>query len=357
MLVAGPLKRMLSPLVNPQVFDFWASHLSPTLSWERPLAKVLARRVEARDTVTLVLRPNRHVGGFAPGQHVSVTVSVNGVRLTRSYSPSWLGRRRMAITVKKMPGGKVSEWLTECCDEGDVLEIGPAFGDMTQPSLERPWLLVAAGSGITPMMSLLRAAATLERPLPPITLLYWARTRADLCFGRELDQLAARLPSLTVQRLLTRESVLLPEERSGRPDETLLRALVPDLAAQQAYVCGPAGFVATVRTLLEGAVATCQAEAFSLPDVSVVEGQPVQVTLARSGRVLSVPAGAPLLAALEARGERPAHGCRMGICNTCVCGKLAGTTGDLLGGGLSQEPMGAMKLCVSTARTDTTLDL
>src|SRR5690606_30936201 len=206
MPVAGPLKRMLSPLVNPQVFDFWASHLSPTLSWERPLAKVLARKVEARDTVTLVLRPNRHVAGFAPGQHVGVTVSVDGVRLTRSYSPSWLGRRRLAITVKKIPGGKVSEWLTERCREGDVLEIGAAFGDMTLPSPERPWLLAAAGSGITPMISLLRQAATLAQPLPPVSLLYWARTRADLCFIRELDQLAARLPFLTVHRVLTRES-------------------------------------------------------------------------------------------------------------------------------------------------------
>ena len=357
MPTAGPLKRMLSPLVNPQVFDFWASHLSPTLSWERALAKVLARRVEARDTVTLELKPNRHVGGFAPGQHVSVTVSVDGVRLTRSYSPSWLGRGRMAVTVKKIPGGKVSGWLTEHCRVGDVLEIGPAFGDMTQPSLDRPWLLVAAGSGITPMMSLLRQAATQPPSLPPITLLYWARTRADLCFLRELDQLAGRLPSLTVHRILTRESALLPEEHGGRPDETLLRALVPDLGARQVYACGPAGFVAAVRALLAGQVAAFEAEAFSLPVVSVLSGAPVQVTLGRSGRVLSVPAGAPLLAALEAAGERPAHGCRMGICNTCVCGKLAGTTEDLLGGGLSHEPVGAMKLCVSTARTDITLDL
>ena len=88
-----------------------------------------------------------------------------------------------------------------------------------------------------------------------------------------------------------------------------------------------------------------------------VDTRDVTVMLARSNRVLSVPSGQPLLAALEAQGMKPKYGCRMGICNTCACGKTAGTTQDLNSGDLCAEPVSALRLCVSRACTDLTLDL
>lgn len=358
MSVIRPIARLISPLVNPVVFDFWAAHLSPALSWERPLAKVVAREVVARDTVTLILRPNRHVQQGLPGQHVNVTAAVEGVRLTRSYSPDWSSRRRLALTIKRVPEGRMSSWLTQRCRVGDVLEIGPAFGDMTPPDPAQPWLFLAAGSGITPLISLLRHAAEQRASTAPITLLYWARTRADLCFLNELGRLHERLPGFRLHTILTREASLLPHERAGRPDAALLAELVPALDGQLAYACGPAGFVGAVREGLAGKVASFSAEAFTPPALSpVTESQPVRVTLARSGRELTIPAGMALLPALEAAGERPAYGCRMGICNTCACGKLAGSTEDLLGGGINPEPVAALRLCVSRARGDISLDL
>src|SRR5688572_30296609 len=87
-LFRRPLRRLVQTLVAPPVFDFWAARLHPTWSWARPLARVVERRQESRDAVTLVLKPNRHWRGFQPGQHVNLTVEIDGSRLTRSYSLS-----------------------------------------------------------------------------------------------------------------------------------------------------------------------------------------------------------------------------------------------------------------------------
>lgn len=353
---SSALKRMVAPLIDPVAFDFWAAKVNPLLSWERPLARVVARHVAARDSVTLVLKPNRHVPPVQAGQHVPVTVEVDGVRLTRSYSPSSVDNSgRLAITVKRIPGGRVSSHLCQHVRVGDVLELGEAFGEMTlRPEVPR-WLYIAAGSGITPLMSLLRAQASGQRRAD-VTLLYWARTRADLCFLDELRHLDSHQPGVRVHIILTREATLLPGEHSGRPDADVLARLVPDLAERQVYACGTGGFVDSLRTLLADRVKGFDAEAFTLPERAAVAGAPVQVTLRRSGRVLDIPAGEALLPALEARGIHPKHGCRMGICNSCACDRISGTSENLNTGATQTEP-GVVRICISAARSDMTLDL
>lgn len=356
---SGTLKRVIGPLIDPVAFDFWAAKVNPLLSWERPLARVVARHVAARDSVTLVLKPNRHVPPVQAGQHVPVTVEVDGVRLARSYSPSSVGGKRgkgcLAITVKRIPGGRVSSHLCQNVRVGDVLELGEAFGEMTlRPEVPR-WLYIAAGSGITPLMSLLRAQAA-GQSRADVTLLYWARTRADLCFLDELRHLDSHQPGVRVHIILTREAALLPGEHGGRPDAALLTQLVPDLAERRVYACGTGGFVDSLRTLLADQVAGFDAEAFTLPERAAVAGAPVRVTLRRSGRVLDIPAGEALLPALEARGIHPKHGCRMGICNSCACDRISGTSENLNTGATQTEP-GVVRICISAARSDMTLDL
>lgn len=358
MNAAGPLKKLLRPLVSPPVYDFWVQKLVSNASWETPLATVVERHVEARDTVTLVLRPNGHFRGFVPGQHVNVTVSVNGVRHTRSYSPTDVPRRdgRLSITVKRIDGGLVSTELCQHTRVGDVLELGQAFGDMTVPVDDQgDWLFLAAGSGITPLMSLVRWLT--RQPLRRhVTLFYWARTRADLCFYEALRTLAAREPRFHLHFALTRETSLLADELGQRPDLALLANKVPDLATRRVYACGPAGFVSNLGELLDGRVASFAGEAFTPPAAPATDLGDVQVTLL-SGRQLTLPTDRPLLVALEEAGVKPAYGCRMGICNTCACGKPEGTTQDLLTGDLASDPAMAVKLCVNAARSNLVLDL
>ncbi|HEY1077657.1 MAG TPA: ferredoxin reductase [Fontimonas sp.] len=355
----GPLGRLLEPFIAPEVFDFWAAKLNPAWSWARSLARVVERRIEARDAVTLVLKPNRHFRGFRPGQHVNVSAEVNGSRVTRSYSLTDVPRkdRRIALTVKRVEGGKLSEHLCQRVAVGDVLELGPAFGDMTWPDAPAGrWLLLAAGSGITPLMSLTRAWAA--RPSGQLTLVYWARHRAELCYLRELRELAAKHPDFHLHVAVTREALRMGDELGERLSAELLQRLVPALDEQQVYACGPAGFVEQARGLMAARARHFHGEAFTPPPMIPIEATgSVRVELRASGRSLEVPRGQALLPALEAQGIKPAYGCRMGICNTCACAKLDGTTQDLNTGDHSAERSSALRLCVNRAVSDLVLDL
>lgn len=355
----GALKRLIRPLVKPDVFDFWASHLHRTWTWERPLARLVAREVASADAVTLLFKPNRHWAGHRAGQHVNLGVDIDGVRLTRSYSLTAPPRADglLPVTVKAIEGGKVSRHLQSVARIGDVVELGPAFGDMTLPaSPAGAWLLLAAGSGITPLVALVRELAAQDMPVD-LTLLYWVRRRAEACFVDELRTLAAAHPRFRFRLLLTREDATAGDEAQGRIDDALLSAHAGDLAAQQVMACGPGGFVARARDLLASRAASFRAEAFTAPPVTVVDEGEVDLRLLRSGRTLRVPRGASLLDALEQHGLKPASGCRMGICNTCACGKSAGSVRHLPSGALAHEPTQALKLCIHSAATDLELDL
>lgn len=359
--------RLALPFIDPAVFDFWARHLNATWSWSQILARIVERHEEARDIVTLVLKPNRLWRGFVPGQHVNVSAEIDGRRITRSYSLSDAPRLDgcLAITVKQVEGGKLSTHLTQHTRVGDVLSLGAAFGDMTLPA--QPvgrWVFLAAGSGITPFLSMTRALAKLNMPVD-LTLVVWARTRAELCAAEELRALAQRHPRFRFKPVLTRESVLQTDEHRGRISAESLAELigpVADLAQTEVRACGPGGFVATARTLLAPHAHGFLGEAFTPWTATPAEpdnapAHPVQVTLRRSGRTLTVDNQTALLPALEAQGLTLPSGCRMGICRTCVCTKHDGTAQDMHTGELDTETESALRLCVSRARTDITLDL
>lgn len=355
----GPLKRLIRPLVKPDVFDFWASRLHRTWTWDRPLARLVAREAASTDAVTLLFKPNRHWAGHRAGQHVNLGIEIDGVRLTRSYSLTAPPRADglLPITVKAIEGGKVSRHLCHDARMGDIVDLGQAFGEMTLPASPRgAFLLLAAGSGITPLMALVRDLAGQGMPTDT-TLLYWVRRREEACFLDELRALAAVHPRFHFRLLLTREAAQAVDEAEGRIDDALLGAHVGDLSARQVMACGPGGFVETARSLLAPRVAAFQAEAFTAPPVTVVDEGEVDIRLRRSGRTLRVPRGQSLLVALEQHGLKPPAGCRMGICNTCACGKSSGSTRHLPSGELLHEPTQALKLCVHSAATDLELDL
>ncbi|WP_290890372.1 ferredoxin reductase [Arenimonas sp.] len=350
-------RRARAPLVSPALFDFWARRLSPTWSWNQPLARVVAREQAASDAVSLVLKPNRHFRGFQPGQHVNLGVEVDGRRLVRSYSPSAPATAdgSFRITVKAIQGGKVSRFLHDHAKAGDVFTLGQAFGDLAlPPEGDGPRLLLAAGSGITPMMAIFASLA--RRPDPaPTTLLYSTRTRGQRCFVDELRAIAAANPALQVRFLLTRDRAVAGDEAEGRLDAGLLAPWLD--ASAHVLACGPTGFVDAARKLLVDGSARFAAESFSPPVFENTDTGTVELTLARSGRTLVVPRGQPLLDALEAAGLSPAHGCRRGLCNTCACTKPAGATRHLLTGDVEHEPVSALRLCVNSARSDLVLDL
>lgn len=227
-------------------------------------------------------------------------------------------------------------------------ERGSPARDSTVPA---PVLLLAAGSGITPLRALLLDALA-NGAAQPITLLYWAQTRDELCFSHELQQLAQRYPNLRVEFLLTRD----PQSPAARIHAGQLQALAPDLSASDVLACGPDGFIACARELCATARGF-QAEGFTAAVASSESADTVRVQLQRSGLSLDLPTDRPLLQALEEAGQTPVFGCRRGICNTCSCDRISGASRDLQNGALALEPATPIRLCVHSAAPGLVLDL
>lgn len=343
-----------------EVYDFWSRELGSTSAKARVQARIVSKHAESERAVTLVLQPNRRFAGFVPGQHTNLTVEIDGRRHTRSYSFTGIPRDdgRLSLCVQRVDGGTVSTHLFTDAQPGDTVELSASFGDLCLPeALPARVLLLAAGSGITPLMSLARSLAARDFPVP-VALVYWARHRGDLCFLAELQAMAASEPNFDLRVALTGDAVTGTGDLRGRPSAEQLDAVVPDLGACTTFACGPAGFVDAVSALCAGKVASFQSEAFTPPVFApAAEAGTATVMLAKSNKVVTVNTGRPLLAELEAQGIKPQFGCRMGICNTCACPKKEGLTRNLKHGGDSSEPDANLRICVSSAQSDLTLDL
>lgn len=343
--------------------EFWLGQLGSAWSASELRARVVEIVDETADTRTFVLAPNRHWPGHRAGQYVAIAVEIDGVRVRRSYSISSGASApgdRIAITVKRVSGGRVSTWLHDRLRPGDVIGLGRPKGDFVVPATAAPLLLVAGGSGITPVIAILRDLEARDA-LRDVVVVHSAREDADAIFGRDLAVMATQQAGL---RLVAHRT-----GASGRLDAAALAALVPDLAAREVYVCGPAGLRELVRTIAGDRV---HAEAFTAPRIAAPPEQlapctptmgvapelPVTARTAqlRDRRVSLVGAGT-VLEQLERAGEQPAHGCRIGVCHTCRCTKQRGTVLDLTTGRISSEPDEEIRLCVSIARSDLELAL
>lgn len=353
------LSRLNAVWAPPAVLDFWLSRLNPLWSWHQARARMVERRTEAEGVTTLVLRPNRHFRGFRAGQHVNVGVEIDGVRYTRSYSASDTPRAdgRIQITVKAVEGGKVSRHL-QALPVGTVLSLGQAFGELCLPDESAPCLMLAAGSGITPMLALINAQATAGFSRT-VRLAYWARTRAELVQVAALRALAARHANFKVHFILTGEAARAADELDGRIEARHLTTLLPGDEQVHVLTCGPHGFVERAREVLGSHCLSFQAEAFSPPPrlIDASDEGHVRVTLLRTGRTLDIARNKSLLEALEEQGVKPRHGCRMGICNTCACGKSSGATRQLHDRSVQHEPTQALRLCIHAAQSDLSLEL
>ncbi|HEY2772602.1 MAG TPA: 2Fe-2S iron-sulfur cluster-binding protein [Candidatus Binatia bacterium] len=344
----------LRPLNDSAAIDDLLAMTGTTLSLSRIRARVVAAVRESRDARTLVLKPNALWPGHRAGQHVTVEVEIGGRRLMRTFSLSSPRRRDglLAITVKRHAGGKVSTWWNDVARAGDVVTLAAPGGEFVLPrALPSHLVFLAAGSGITPVMAMLRE---LDRPgavQPRVRLLYSTATAADAIFGKELEALAARSPWL--------EMTLHETATHGRIDQPHLAPLARDWADALVYVCGPDGFQQTVRGAWNeaGLASNLRFERFSLASWAPVTAEAVPVEASRSGIRFEAKPGETLLAAAERAGLAPVYGCRMGVCHTCKCAKISGRTSDVRDGRTSDDGAGTIQLCISTAVTPVVLEL
>lgn len=352
-------ENLIAPLINPAQFDFWAQQFGSTRAWDRCFARVVSVVAESSDTKTLTLKANRNWSGFTAGQHCNVTATIAGRNITRSYSISSdpMDGRRVQITVRREAGGLMSEFLCNDIKAGDRLELGKAFGDMLLPTpMPTHLLLLAAGSGITPMMSQIRTLARIGMPAS-VTLMYWEKTRADFNFAQELNSIAQQHTNLNINLITTRENDELAF--SGRINNELLAQVENIESVDQVFACGASGFVEAATSVCELLKLPLMSEAFTPAKVQVQDSEVAQydVYLRRQDRHLSLSNQLPLLEQLENAGVAVASGCRQGICNTCTCVRNSGTTADAFSGAVDSEPQQIIKLCVSRAVGNIELDL
>lgn len=361
--LATRLSGLLSHLgVGPHAFDDTVGLVSPLLRVHRLQARVVERIPETASACTLVLQAGSAFPGVVPGQHMAVTVEMDGVRHRRSYSPRPVdGRRdRVAITVQRQPGGRVSTWLTERTRVGDVLELGLPTGGFVLPEPVPPALLmVAGGSGITPgyaMLQWLREHA----PRTQVTLIYFARSRTDRIFAAELERLTDAWRALRYAPIDTLANVG-PADRGGRVlDRALLDTCEPRWTSLPAWCCGPAPLMDTARRIWSeaGAVERLHTESFGARAAVGDAARRHHVSLMQPHGLadrFEATQATSLLEAAEAAGHAPKHGCRQGICHECTCRLESGSVVDLTTGQRLDGEGQNIRLCISAAMSDVTL--
>lgn len=338
-------------VMNSHDANFWLQKINPLWSINQPLAKIVKKQNVAKDTVSLILQCNRHVVRGVAGQHHPVTVEIEGRHYERTYSLMQIDADHLCLTVKKVDQGLVSSWLVEHSQTGYVLRLGQPYGEMQQTIETSHLLLLAAGSGITPMLSLIEALCQSKQlNTHTVQLMYWVKTQADAAYVEYLKEVSENFSNFSYQIFYTQEQ-----------DQRLNQSHVDQFTTLRdttVYACGPSGFAASAENLFKNAVAL-QTEAFSLSQFAEdsTETGFINVTLTQSNKTIAIPKGQSILSSLEHQGIKPNHGCRMGICNKCACNKAQGATKNLLNGAANNEPAQLLKICVNSAQSDLVLDL
>ena len=339
-----------SPLVNlltgPHGVDRYTELVEPT--WTREArAKVIAVRRQTSRSVTLTLEPNAAFRGFRAGQHINLAVEINGRRRTRCYSPaSAEGADQIELTIGRHDGGLVSTYLYDHAYPGMVLGLDSVGGDFVLPEvLPRRILFVSGGSGITPVLSMLRTLRA-QAFTGEVAFLHYARSAGEACYRTEL----AAMRDVRVLHGYTRDG---RGELDGRFGPAHLAAAFGDDEPDAVFVCGPPALVAAVREHCD----TVYTESF-VPPVFEVPAAAGGGTLrfAASG-VEVVDDGQTLLAQAEAAGLKPENGCRMGICHSCTRTKTHGAVRNLITGAISTADCEDIQICVTAPVGDVALDL
>lgn len=317
---------------------------------------MLAVRRETEDSATLVIKPGWGFGfDYRPGQYIGIGLLVDGRWRWRSYSLTSspvTGDRTVTITVKAMPEGFLSSHLVGGVVPGTVVRLAAPQGDFVLPDPAPPAVLfLTAGSGITPVMSMLRTLARRDS-ITDVVHLHSAPGPDEAMFATELAALERDHPGYRLRLRATRSQGRLDLGRSDTLD-----AEVSDWRERQTWACGPGAMLGDAEQLwaAAGIRERLHIERFAAVRIAVTEGGGT-VTFAGSGKRIVADAATTLLQAGEQAGVRMPFGCRMGICQTCVVELLDGGVRDLRTGA-EQEPGTRIQTCVSAAAGDCVLDI
>ena len=350
--------RVLEALATPHGVDRYLELVHPMLTLRDLRAVVTDVERPTADSVTLTLRPNRRWTGFAAGQYVQLSVEIDGVLWTRCFSPCSSQHRadgRFQLTIKAHENGRVSQHLYAHAAPGLVVALTPAGGEFVLPA-PRPErvLLVSGGSGITPVLAMLRTLLD-EDWAGEAVFLHYARSEQDVPHRAELRAIAERHRNVRVVFAYTRDST--GADLTGHFEPAHLADVAPWHADAPAFVCGPPALMAAVREhyAAKGIPELLHTEQFTLAVAAPAAGE--ATGRIRFGGKEIENSGATLLEQAEDAGLNPEYGCRMGICFTCTKVKTAGCTRNVRTGELHTEPDQEIQLCISVPVGDVAVDL
>jgi ferredoxin-NADP reductase len=330
--------------------------LHPDWSLERVVARVRDVHRETRDTTSLYLQPSWNWRPHHAGQHVLLTVALEGVQHTRCFSLSAAHRAGalLRVTVKAHGEGRLACWARDGARPGDRVVLSQARGEFVLPEpLPERLLFVSGGSGMTPLLAMAQALV-LRGYQGSLRWIHSERDEVPL-----LSEIRVACDALRAPLNVHRTGGPAPRAPLTRAD---IEAQVPDFRERHLFVCGPPGLMDTVTGLYAAAdrARRVHLESFQpprAPALPVVGADAPHVLLARSRRRIRATPGASLLELAEQAGLHPPHGCRRGICHTCKCVKHLGTVRNLVTGAVSDVPDEEIRLCIHHAITDVTIDL
>ncbi|MFR9751188.1 ferredoxin reductase [Nocardia sp. 004] len=357
----GALQRLrdaVTWVTTPLLPDDYLHLANPLWSARELRGRIVEVRKETADSATLVIQPGWGFDfEYQPGQYIGIGVLVNGRWHWRSYSltcpPDWStpehgGKRLISIAVKAMPEGFLSSHLVSGIPVGTIIRLAAPRGGFVLPNpLPEKVLFLTAGSGITPVMSMLRALDRRDL-FTDVVHLHSARTADDVMFGTELRALHDRHPGFRTRLHLTAER--------GKFALTDLDTEIPDWRMRHTWACGPAALLDEVESHWHSAGSADELHVERFEIERSAPGQGGTVTFAKTGRTAAVDGATSLLEAGESVGVQMPFGCRMGICQTCVVTVRSGQVRDLRNGDEHREGDKA-QTCISAAAGDCTLDV
>ncbi|MCW4352121.1 ferredoxin reductase [Hoyosella sp. YIM 151337] len=355
------LVSLVEKLATPHALDRYLELVNPMLTVRDLRARVTRVERYTKDTVTLELQPTRQWQGFEAGQFVQVGVVVDGVRHTRCFSPAnsqHSADGRIELTIKAHPDGFVSRYLRDEAQPGLVVDLSQAAGVFHLPA-QRPEriLLLSGGSGITPVLSMLRTLVD-EGYTGDITFLHYCDTVADVPHAELLRDIAAKHSNVT---LLVASTV--PGgggDLEGFFSAEHVNTAAPWFGEAQTYLCGPPPMMNAIREFYSdlGLSERLHTEEFQTAPATVDDTEDATGTIRFTGSsVERENTGSSLLEEAEDAGLSPEYGCRMGICFTCTAVKKSGCTKSLLTGEINDLPDEPIQLCVSRAVGDVDIDI
>ncbi|MFD1342695.1 2Fe-2S iron-sulfur cluster-binding protein [Litorisediminicola beolgyonensis] len=310
---------------------------------------------EAPGVMTFVFRPpSGRVFRFKAGQFVTLDLPVPGGNVQRTYtvSSSPATNAYLSVTVKAQKDSVASRWMHENLRPGvRIKAYGPAGHFHLPDDPDGKFLMISAGSGVTPMMSMINHLWQRGED-PDISLICCAHRPSDLIFRRRLEHMSSRVRGLDLHFVVSEPD---PYEAwigyRGRFNQLMLGLMAPDYLERDVYCCGPEAFMDSVRDMLIAlgydmsryhqesfsAPAESRAELSEFDDVVPAEGVAAEIAFAKSGLTVPCTETDTILSVAKAAGLNIPSGCTFGLCGTCKIRKVSGEAHMVHNGGISDE--------------------